>query len=206
MLWGLLAAMVLAGCTATPDPKIPHDAEAGGQTQSQLDAELASIVGLTVTSAAGSRPNVKGNTGYAYALVIDPAYEVADVAGLVDFLVASAWSVREGYMPNSTIDISVSVGAEPTELVDLVDGAEQAGWVPEGSQPHGLDPSNGGSERQFNPGGTTKVTIWIDSQNVSDPSSDTRGAVANRERLGDWPGDVPELPAGLIVPRGSTTP
>lgn len=207
ILGGLLASSVLAGCSIlTPYPEVPRDAERGGQTQADLDATLSSIPGLTFATASGSEPNVKGNTGYTFALALDPDYEIADVGALVDFLVASAWSVRTGYMPNSTIDISITVGPEPAELVDLVAGGEEAGWVPAESQPHGLDTDDGGSARDDNPDGYTKLTVWIDSHNVTDPSTDTRGAVANRDRLGEWPGSVPALPTDAVVPRSTPSP
>lgn len=195
---GIIAAITLSGCTVQSYPEIPRFAESGGQTQDQLDASLESIPGLTVERATGSEPNTKGNTGYSFDLVLGSSHEIADAPALIDFLVESAWSVRDGYMPNTSVEIRLDAGPLPTDKVDIVAAAEQAGWVPVGSQAHRMTPDDGGSAPEFD-NGTTSVTVWLDSDRVR--GDDKRGAVTNRERLGEWPGTAPKLPAGLTVPR-----
>jgi len=195
-----LAVFVLSGCVPDPNAETPSFAESGGQTQAELDATLATIDGLVVSNASGSEPNAKGNTGYGYDIALDAGYEIADVPGLIDFLVDSAWSVRDGYMPNTTVRISLDAGPLPDDKIDVVDAAETAGWVPEGSQSHGIG-DDGGSMPEYD-NGSTSVDIWLAIENSSD-RADERGAFVNRDRLGDWPGDPAELPQGLIVPRVS---
>jgi len=193
---GFIAALVLGGCTMQSYPDIPRNAESGGQTQAELDSALAGIDGLTVTRAAGSKPNTKGNTGYTFELVLDSTHEVADLPALVDYLVRSAWSVRDGYMPNTAVEIRLDAGPSPDDKLDIVAAAEEAGWVPVGSQAHRMTADDGGSDPEFD-SGTTSVSVWLDSEKAG--SDDKRGSIANRESLGDWPGSAPTLPSGVIV-------
>jgi len=198
---GFAAVLLLAGCSLEPYPEIPRFAESGGQTQDELDARLAGIPGLVFTTAAGSEPNAKGNTGYGYDLVLDPAYEIADAPALVDFLVESAWSVRDGYMPNTTVAIRLDAGPLPTDKIDIVAAAEVAGWVPVGSQSHRIG-EDGGSLPEYD-NGSTSVDIWLALESISEKRAVQRGSIANRDRLGDWPGDAVEAPAGMVVPRAA---
>ncbi|MFZ4841259.1 hypothetical protein ACL9RE_02115 [Mycetocola saprophilus] len=184
----LVAALSLTGCvpTADPYPEIPRFAKSGGQTQAELDAKLSSIEGLRFTEAAGSKPNVKGNTGYGFRFELDPAYRITDPVALVDFLVESAWSVRDGYMPNTTVEFDF-IGVR-SDQIDLLTVGEQAGWVPVGSQ----------SKFGVAENGYSSLSVWISNTGSRDSE---RGGVANRERLGKWPGDAPDVPKNLVVPR-----
>jgi hypothetical protein len=199
---GLAALLSLVGCSAPSSPDIPRFATSGGQTQAELEARLAGIPGLVFTDASGSEPNLKRATGYAFTVQVAPGYEIADAPALVDFLVRSAWSVRDGYMPNTTIAITVNAGALPSDKIDIVEAAEVAGWVPEGSQSHRFG-ADGGSSPEFD-NGTSSVDIWLDIDTLSEKRAAQRGSTANRERLGDWPGDAAEPPTGMVVP--TTTP
>ncbi|WP_147441635.1 hypothetical protein [Mycetocola lacteus] len=184
----LVAALSLTGCVpnADPYPEIPRFAKSGGQTQAELDAKLSSIEGLNFTEAAGSQPNVKGNTGYGFRFELDPAYRITDPVALVDFLVESAWSVRDGYMPNTTVEIRFT--GVHADQIDLVTVGEEAGWVPPGSL----------SKFGVDEGGHSALSVWISNTGSRDSE---RGGVANRERLGKWPGDAPAVPENLVVPR-----
>lgn len=166
-----------------PAPELPHHAATGGQTQADLDADLARIPGLVVVRARGSEPNVKGNTGYEYRLELAPGYRIADAEALVDFLVVGAWSVRDGWMPNTSIVIAFD--GLPDDGPDLVQAAIDAQSVPEGSQ------STPGAA-----GGFSYVTIWV--QTVGSPAEE-RGRPANVHRLGTWPGEAPVPPTDAIV-------
>jgi hypothetical protein len=193
-----LAVLALSGCLPEPYPEIPRFAESGGQTQAELDATLATITGLVFTNASGSKPNAKGNTGYGFDIELDPDYEIANAPGLIDFLVVSAWSVRDGYMPNTTINIALDGGPLPSDKIDVVEAAEVAGWVPEGSQSHRIG-DDGGSDPEFD-NGWNDVDIWLAIDYSSDRAED-RGADVNRDRLGDWPGSAIDPPVGLVVLR-----
>jgi hypothetical protein len=195
----LVAVIAFSGCTAAAHPEIPRFAESGGQTQAELDRTLARIPGLVFTEAEGSAPNVKGKTGYGYRIVLDPDHEIADLPALIDFLVASAWSVRDGYMPNATIEIGLDAGPLPSDKVDVVKAAEVAGWVPVGSQSHRIG-DDGGSSPEFD-SGSTSVSVWLDIDTLSARRAASRGSTANRERLGEWPGPAVALPDGVVVPR-----
>jgi hypothetical protein len=179
-------AAFLTGCLAEPYPEIPRNAESGGQTLAELRATLDGIPGLIVEKAEGSEPNVKGNTGFGYTLAVEPDHRVADTMALLDFLVESAWSVRDGYLPNTSIEIRLSVS--PEDELDLVPAAEEAGWVPEGV----LTSRGPGDD------GHTSVSVWTGDSTDFDA---TNGGLANRDRLGTWPGPAPEVPADMIVPR-----
>ncbi|RLP82944.1 hypothetical protein D9V34_06765 [Mycetocola lacteus] len=184
----LVAALSLTGCVpnADPYPEIPRFAKSGGQTQAELDAKLSSLEGLNFTEAAGSKPNVKGNTGFGFRFEMDPAYRITDPVALVDFLVESAWSVRDGYMPNTTVAIRFT--GDPLDQIDLVTVGEDAGWVPPGAQTKfGVDES-----------GHTSLNVWLTNTQARDSE---KGGPVNRERLGKWPGDAPDVPENLVVPR-----
>jgi len=198
---GLAALLSLVGCSVKPSPEIPRFAKSGGQTQAELDARLAAIPGLVFTEASGSEPNLKRATGYQFKVDVEPGYEIADAPALVDFLVLSAWSVRDGYMPNTTIDIGVNAGPLPSDKIDIVEAGEIAGWVPVGSQAHRF--GEDASSPEFD-NGSSRVSVWIDIDTLSEKREKQRGTRANRERLGDWPGDPVDPPAGMVVP--TTTP
>lgn len=202
----VVLVVLLGGCNAVTYPDIPRFATSGGQTQSQLDATLQTIPGIAINDASGSSPNVKGNTGYGFSLTVKPGYQVADAARLVDFLVRSAWSVRDGWMPNTTIEIEIQAGSAPAESIDLVAAAEQTGWVPVGAQLSGIGPDEGGSDPQFDPDHYTSVSVWVNSEEAAQQKSDPNGAVANRKSLGKWPGAVPALSIGIVVARPAATP
>ena len=178
-----IAAVTLSGCSLQPHPEIPRNASRGGQTQAQLDARLATIDGLTVTNASGSKPNARGFTGYGFDLELQPGYRIADPAVLVDFLVESAWSVRDGWMPNATVEIRLF--GDPAEPVDLVEAAQEAGWVPPSLESRGPAAN-----------GFTDVSIWV---TVDTAGSATNGGPKNRARLGAWPSDAPAVPSGMVV-------
>lgn len=193
------AVVALAGCSLEAYPEIPRFAKSGGQTQAELDAKLATIAGLVFTNASGSEPSMKGATGYGFDIELDPAYEIADLPGLIDFLAVSAWSVRDGYMPNATIAIGLDAGPELSDKMDIVAAAEIAGWVPVGSQTHYFGEDGGSSPELGNGWSSVEIELAIDG--VSEELAEKRGAPANRERLGDWPGNAVEPPVGLVVPR-----
>ncbi len=184
---GLLAVLVLAGCAFSEAyPEIPHDAPSGGQTQAELNEKLATIPGLVFERAAGSNPNIKRNTGYGYRLSLDPDYRITDPERLLDFLVESAWSVRDGYQPNTTVMISLR--GVPEDDLNLGVVGEESGWVPVGAR----------TIRDVAENGATSVTVWLD---LDGSRAEERGAVANRERLGPWPGDAPDVPTNVTEPR-----
>jgi len=192
---GVAAVLALTGCSLEQYPEIPRYAESGGQTVDQLAERLATIPGLTFTEAVGSQPNAKGNTGFAFDMTLDPAYEVADAPALVDFLTKSAWSVRDGYQPNVAVEISLFAGESADSKVDIVAAAEDGGWVPIGTQSHRMTEDDGGSAPEF-ANGYTSVSVWLDNVSTSGTVR-ARGGPENRERLGDWPGPAPEVPDGL---------
>jgi hypothetical protein len=177
---GIRAALVvlvaLAGCGAPGGPRhdIPHDAESGGQTLRQAQAAVSSIPGLTIDLAGGEPPNIKGNTGYDVRVTVAPGYRIVDGPALVTFLVESAWSVRTGYLPNTQITVSVDTGDGPEFEVDAA--AAEAGWVERGEPV---------------PGQTTFSLVNVRTDDGS----------PGRERLGDWPGDVPDVPRDVTVRR-----
>lgn len=178
---GLVALLILAGCTFPEG--VPRNAPSGGQTQAELDAKLATIPGLFFEKASGSTPNVKGNTGYGYRLTLDPDYRITDPEGLVDFLVRSAWSVRDGYQPNT--EIKIALFGVPEDNLNLGIVGEQSGWVPVGAR----------SIIDVADNGYTSATVSVNTR--PGHYAAVGGGVANREELGPWPGDAPELPAGL---------
>ncbi|MFZ4841258.1 hypothetical protein [Mycetocola saprophilus] len=184
----LVAALSLTGCvpTADPYPEIPRFAKSGGQTQAELDAKLATIPGLKFLKASGGKPNVKGNTGFTFDFELESGYRIADPGGLVDYLSRSAWSVRDGYMPNSVIYIQCLCNV--ADNLDLVVAGEDAGWVKKDSQTHRGPAENG----------YTEVSVWL---LLNNSYSEIWGSDENRERLGKWPGEAPAVPENLVVPR-----
>jgi len=174
----IAAAIVISGiaalsaCTQARRDEVPHNAPAGGQTLSEMQAAVSDIPGISVDIAGGGPPNVKGNTGYALAVTVDPGYRITDGPALISFLIESAWSVRDAYMPNA--EISVSVKDETDSSFDASAAASEAGWI----EP--LDPPPGGA-------GFTIAAV------------DIRDGSPARQRLGDWPGDVPAVPTNVTA-------
>lgn len=175
-----MSVLALTGCAfggggGGAQNDIPHDAASGGQTLAEMRDSFDAIPGLVVSDiVGGERPNVKGNTGYAVALEVEPGYAIADGAALVDFVVASVWSVREGYMPNARIDISVRTSSGGG--FDVAAAAAQAGWAKDAA--------------------TTPSSYSSASIEVAEGKE--QGA-SNVERLGSWPGEAPEPPTGVTV-------
>lgn len=183
----LVGCLTLAGCALTPNPSapsatIPHDAPSGGQTLAELTATLQAIDGLELEDFSCSEPNAKGNTGCSYRLRLSPGFQLLDRVGFVDFLVASAWSVRDTYQPNTSIMLHL-VG-DPQDPFSLDDVVVEAGWAP---------PSEPGPPMAEN--GFTSATIWLSTDEMLDA-----GGPANVARLGTWPGDAPAAPTDMIVP------
>ena len=180
--WSLLSAVMIGllavtGCAAgggsTDDH--PHDAASGGQTLSQMRESLEALPGITVSDVVGGvKPNVKGNTGYAVSLRLEPGYRIVDGPALVDLVVASAWSVREGYMPNARIDITVRTAGDAE--FDVAAAAAEAGWVTDAA--------------------TTPSEYSAVSIEVTEAKEQGR---RNLDRLGSWPGDVPDASDGITV-------
>lgn len=178
-LSGLLS---LAACAGPETPTAPPSSPLGGQTRAELISTLDSVEGLGFSDVEGSEPNVKGNTGFNFQVSLDPGYELADPAGLVEFLAESAWSVNDDPMPNTTIEINYT-GASG-DKVDLTEVARAEGW---------LSPSGGGVG--VAPNGFSRVVIPVADYAVD------QEVPGNIDRLGAWPGDVPETPSDLVVPR-----
>lgn len=171
------SVLALAGCISTGSAKsdVPHDAASGGQTLDEMKTLLGSIDGIGVADiTGGERPNIKGNTGYSVTLDVSDGYTIVDGAELVDFVVASVWSVREGYMPNATIDIRVRMPAGSS--FDVAAAAASAGWTT----------ATDTTAREF-----SSVVVPVST-------SKDQGA-SNLERLGEWPGAVPEVPRGVTA-------
>lgn len=162
----------LTACTQARRDDVPHDAPSGGQTLSEMRTAVSEIPGLAVDITGGGAPNVKGNTGYDIAVTVAPGYRIADGPALIDFLTESAWSVREGYMPNA--QISISVTDAPGGDFDAAAAAAEAGWI----EPREPVPGSNG------------FTVAAISVRDGSPA---------RERLGDWPGAVPAVPTDLTA-------
>lgn len=189
-----LVAMLALGLSACggddtwTNADLPHDAPSGGQTRAELTAAIEALPGLTSVEIGGWEPNVKGNVGVSLRLRIAPEYTIADGPSLMTYLVESAWSVREGYMPNSSIRIAIHSSAE-----DPFDGpaaARDAGWLPEGSDLGRFNPTTGYSV----------TDIWLPGHDGVRADAGL-GAEENLNRLGSWPGPPPSAPADLIVQR-----
>ncbi|MCP1412950.1 hypothetical protein [Paenarthrobacter sp. A20] len=173
--------LTLTACTVpAPSPRqtIPHDAGTG-QTLAEAREAIDAVPGILVTDfAGGGPPNVKGNTGYSVAFEIDPGYAVLHGDVLVDYIVRSTWSVGEGYMPNTQIQISAST-ADGEPLFDLASAATGSGWIP----PLSRDPSQ-----------HSTVVIPL--------SADGSEGARNLSLLtqdGQWPGVVPEPLPGNVT-------
>jgi hypothetical protein len=179
----LMTTLSLAACTPAPGSEIPHDAKSGGQTLSEMQKAVRSIPGLDIDADGGGRPNIKGNTGYAFDIKLDPAYEIVDGQALVEFLARSAWSVRDGYLPNATIDITVL--SDKARPFDVRAAAEQSGWATHWA----VTPDNGFS--------TVSIYTYADAEQGSETQV-TQGK-KNRARLGPWPGAVPSIPDGITA-------
>jgi len=180
-------AVTVTGCVPsnlrpTPAETVPHDAPFGGQTKHEFLNNLRSIQGIDVVGVdGGDPPNIKGNTGYDFRFRLTPGYEIDDAPGFVSYVIESAWAVRDGYLPNAQISISVTAGSGST--FDIAEAATDAGWTENDSSP----PSSTGYSR---------VSI------------DMRDGSPARERLGPWPGPVPTLPPDLTarIPSSESTP
>lgn len=185
-----LVALGLAACAegprATGADEIPHDASSGGQTREEAEAALGAIPGIALRElSGGERPNLKGNTGYSVTLELDPSHVIVDGAELVTFVAETVWSIREGWMPNT--DIGIWMVAGPDTDVDITAAAHEAGWT-ERTRSTQSEPGSEG-----NPDGVTGVSLWVR------PDDDDRTDTRNRQRLGDWPGEVPPIPEGVTA-------
>ncbi|MCM3659065.1 hypothetical protein M3147_17560 [Agromyces mediolanus] len=162
------------GCASSPRPidPVPHDAATGGQTLQQMTNSLDTIPGLSWDVTGGGRPNIKGNTGYAVHVTVQPGHRIVDGPALVTFILESVWSVREGYLPNSEVSISVDAGTG--SAFDVAAAAADAGWT---------DPADAPPDAS----GYTRAAVVMDDDSPA------------RERLGGWPGDVPAVPADVTA-------
>jgi len=174
-----IAALLVLGATASLTAcgqahrrDIPHDAISGGQTLSEMRAAVSDIPGLSIDVGGGEGPNVKGNTGYDIAVTVSPGYRITDGPALITFLTESVWSVREGYMPNA--QISITVKDDAGSGFDASFAAAAAGWI----EPREPVPDSHG--------------FTVANINVRDGSP-------ARQRLGDWPGDVPAVPTDVTA-------
>lgn len=177
--WTTLA-LSLSGCVPSwSDPRIRHDAPAGGQTLAEATAAVSAVQGLLVTELSSAAPNAKGNTGYSVGIEVQPGFEVVNGAALVDYLVRTVWSIREGYQPNTTIAFSVTdTGATPWNVYE---GAASGEWLARASQ----------TDRGVAANGVSFAAVWLDPD-----TPDRTGA--NLERLGAWPGPVPPAPLDAV--------
>lgn len=176
------AALGVAACSG-PESTDPQAGTAGrGQTLSELTTALDDIDGLTFSDVGGSEANVKGNTGFTVRVTLDPEYELVDPAALVDFLVEAAWSVADGPMPNTTVEI-MYLGI-PGDDTDVGAAAQQSGWL-------AADARTG----QVSPDGSSMVSVPVADYAVD------QGVPETVDRLGPWPGEPPAVPDGLTTPR-----
>ncbi|WP_146077898.1 hypothetical protein [Pseudoclavibacter sp. AY1F1] len=180
----LSALLSLVGCAGpeAPGAREMSPTATGGQTRAELISTLDGMAGLSFSGVGGSEPNVKGNTGFTFQVRLDPEYVLVDPAGLVEFLAESAWSVNDDPMPNTSVEINYT-GA-PGDQLDLAAVAGAEGW---------LSPSGGGIGVAAN--GFSRVVIPVSDSAVE------KGVPENLDRLGDWPGVVPETPSDLVAPR-----
>ncbi|MDQ1128824.1 hypothetical protein [Microbacterium sp. SORGH_AS_0888] len=79
----------LSACAQARRDEVPHNAPAGGQTLSEMQAAVSDIPGISVDVAGGGPPNIKGNTGYAIAVTVDSGYRIVDGPTLISFLIES---------------------------------------------------------------------------------------------------------------------
>lgn len=175
-LAALAAGMLLAltACTApapTPRQTIPHDADTG-QTIAEAREAIDAVPGISVIGFdGGGPPNVKGNTGYSIQLAIEPGYTVLYGDLLVDYIVRNIWSVGEGYMPNTQIQISART-ADGEPFFDLTAAGVGSAWM--GGQPS--------APKQHN-----SIIIPL---SADDPEGARNLSMFKRD--GSWPGVVPK--------------
>jgi len=176
--------LALTACSASaPSPRetIPHDATTG-QTIAEAREALEAVPGISVTGFdGGGPPNVKGNTGYSVQLAIEPGYAVLHGDLLVDHVVRNVWSVGEGYMPNTQIQISTRT-ADGEPVFDISQAANGSGW---------------GDGRDSTPSQYSTVVISLDA---GDPKGQR-----NLSRLtedGPWPGATPKPLPETVIAKG----
>ncbi|MPV51197.1 hypothetical protein GCG21_14520 [Pseudactinotalea sp. HY160] len=191
---GLAGIMVLglAGCGGPEDTwsnaDLPHDAPSGGWARADMESAIRALPGIEDVSISGWEPNTKGNVGVALRFSLAAGYTVGRGPALITYLVESAWSVRQGYMPNAAITIAVR--SSPEDPFDGPAAARAAGWLPAG-----------GDLGRFNPETGYSVTeVWLPGHDGVRADSGL-GARENLDRLGTWPGPVPATPDGLITRR-----
>lgn len=167
----------------------PHDAPSGGQTALEAEETIAALPGVAsveVTPKTDNTPNIKGNVGRTVKVALDEEFHVVDGPAVVDFLLATLWSIREGYMPNAAMDIVFT--ANPADEFSIEQAAIDSGWKDPGTVP------------PVGENGVSMARVLIQPEGGS-----SRGRAAeNSERLGPWPGEVPNAPTGAIVPRSET--
>lgn len=180
----VVGVLILPGC-GLPGPAgdpLPHDAASGGQTFAEAQSALESLDGISLSSfSCSDGPNIKGNTGCVVDLELEPGHEIVDGPGLVAHVARTVWSVRDTWMPNTDISVSMRAGAESD--FDVTTAAYLDGWTPRRASVQ-----SGASET--NPTNWSRVSIWV-RPDREDTAEDTR----NLRRLGQWPGDVPAVPA-----------
>lgn len=184
----------LSGCTGVLNQNpygIPHHAESGGQTKAELEEKLNNIPGLTLVELRTSPPNIKGYTGYNVSLELSNDYHINDPVALLDYITLSVWSVRDAWMPNATIMINLVGGCD--EPINLRQVAVDAGWML--SSPP-TQKENDAICDEYNKNGWSSVSIVVDETRLED-------GVFNKERLGDWPGEVPALPENMVIPKNN---
>lgn len=177
---GILLALTACAVPApTPRETIPHDADTG-QTMAEAREAIDAVPGISVTGfAGGGPPNVKGNTGYSVQIAIDPGYTVLYGDLLVDYIVRNVWSVGEGYMPNTQIQISART-ADGEPFFDLSTAGVGSAWM--GGQPSAPSQHN---------------TIII-PLSADDPEGARNLSLLSQE--GSWPGVTPKpLPDRVTV-------
>ncbi|WP_430592082.1 hypothetical protein [Humidisolicoccus flavus] len=175
-LFGISACVPIADS----EPQVEHSDN--GQTLDELQLVLEGLEGLTITTPGTVGPNIKGNTGIVFDVTLDPDYVLSNPAGLIEFITESAWSVNDGEMPNTTVEILYH--GVPEDELNLAAVAADAGWLAQGSVPEHL------AENGF-----SRVPVPVDDY------AEHQGVPENAERLGSWPGDVPETPTDLVTPR-----
>ena len=180
------STLVLTACSlpSGKNPNYPHDAPVGGQTIVEMEQSVVALPGIESVETQGHNSlNIKGNTGRHIKVVIEPGYVVADEEAFATFLVESLWSVREGYMPNASLQLSIT--ANPEDEFSIGAAVIAAGWREPDA--HTRPPTDEG---------------WSSTAvDVSERTSGSQWGIKNLERLGDWPGTVPEPPTDALVPR-----
>lgn len=171
----------LSAC-ATTDTTPQDETSGDGQTLAELTQTLDGIEGLTFSRVDGSERNIKGNSGFTVDVTLDPGYQLDDPEALVTYLVEAAWSVEDRTMPNTTVEIGYQgiVG----DGIDLGEAAKQSGWVASEARTGDVSPQ-----------GFSRVSIPVADYAVDN------GVPETVDRLGEWPGEPPAVPAGLTSPR-----